>query len=61
MINSLKFPILLKRTAYEQILLISLKTFDFEPELLKAPKTLKDFAHYFNMKKKVLIYKNKKG
>ena len=41
--NSLKFPILLNRTTYEQNLLISLEAFDFEPELLKAPTILKDF------------------
>ena len=39
LIDSLKFPILLNRATYEQILQIYLETFDFEPQLLKAPKT----------------------
>ena len=41
--DSLKFPIMLNRTMYEQSLPISLKPFDFNSELLKAPKALKDF------------------
>ena len=45
-----KFPIFLNRTTYEQILLISLEEFDFEPEILKAPKTLKEFVHQFQCK-----------
>ena len=38
--DSLKFPNSLNKTAYKQILPISLKSFDFDPVLLKAPKTL---------------------
>ena len=38
--NSLKFPIFLNRKMYKQTLTISLKTFDFDSELLKAPMTL---------------------
>ena len=45
--DSLKFPILLNRTTYKQTLPISLKSFDFNSELLKAPKTLKDFVYQF--------------
>ena len=37
----LEFQILLKRTTYDLIFPISLETFDFEPELLKALKSLK--------------------
>ena len=44
-IDSFTFPILLNMTTYEQILLISLETFELELELLKAPKILKDFAY----------------
>ena len=40
--RSLEFPMLLNRTTYKQILPISLETFDFKLELLKAPKILKD-------------------
>ena len=41
--NPLKFPILLNRTTYEQILPILLKTFESDSELLKAPKTQRLF------------------
>ena len=51
MIDSLKFSILFNRTTYEQILPISLKIFDLELELLKAPETLKDFAYQFQHEK----------
>ena len=53
--DSLKFPILLNRTTYEQTLPISWKSFDFNSELLKAPKTLKDFVHQFGIKGKFFI------
>ena len=49
--NSLKFPILLNRTMYKQTLSISLKSFNFDSDLIKAPKTLKDFVHQFQHKK----------
>ena len=52
--NSLKFPILLNRSTYKETLPISLKLFDFNSELLKAPKTLKDFVHQFWHKKEIL-------
>ena len=32
-------------TTYDQILPISLQTFDFNSKLLEAPKTLKDFVY----------------
>ena len=43
---------LLSQTTHEQTLPISLKSFDFDPDLLKSPKTLKDFVHQFQHKKK---------
>ena len=49
--NSLKFPILLNRITYKQTVPISLKSFDFDSEFLKVPKTLKDFVHQFWHKK----------
>ena len=49
---SLKFPILLNRKTYEQTLTISVKSFDFNSELLKAPKMVKDFVHWFQHKKR---------
>ena len=51
--DSLKFPILLNRTTYEQTLSISLKSFEFDSELLKAPKALKDFVNQFCHKKEM--------
>ena len=37
--DSLKFPMLLNPTTYKQTLLISLQSFEFDPELLKSPRT----------------------
>ena len=51
--DSLKFPILLNRTTYEQTLPISLESFDLKSDLLRAPKTLKDFAHQFQHKREI--------
>ena len=45
--DSLKFPILLNQTTHEQTLPISLQSFDFNSDLQKAPKTVKDFVHQF--------------
>ena len=56
-IESLKFPILLKQTTHEQTLPTPLKSFEFDSDLLKAPKTLKDFVHQFWHKKTFLIHK----
>ena len=50
--DSLKFPILLNRNTYEQTFPISLKSFEFDSELLKAPHTLNDFVHQFYQKGK---------
>ena len=55
--DSLKFPILLNRTTYKQTLPISLESFDFNSELLKALKNLKDFVSQFNHNWKFLICK----
>ena len=51
--NSLKFPLLLNWTTLEQNLHISLESFDFDPDLLKSPKTLKDFVYQFQQKKEI--------
>ena len=55
--DSMQFLILLNRTIYEQTLPISLTSFEFIFELLKAPETLKDCVHQFWPKKKILICK----
>ena len=51
--ETLQFPILLNWTTHEQTLLISLQSSDFNTDLLKAPKTLKDFVHQFWHKKEI--------
>ena len=53
MIDSLKFPNLLNTTTYKQILPISLEVFGFEQELIKSPKTLKDFVYQFQHEKEI--------
>ena len=49
--ESLKFPILINQTTHEQTSPISLQSFDFDSDLLKAPKILKDFVQQFQHKK----------
>ena len=59
--DSLKFPILLNRTAHELTLLISLQSFAFNSDLLKAPRTLKDFVHQFQHKKEIFDLKERQN
>ena len=51
--DSMKFPVLLNQVTHEQTLPISLQSFDFDPDFLKTPKTLKDFLHQFWHKKEI--------
>ena len=51
--DSLKFPLLMNRTTFEQTLPISLNLSTFDSELLTAPKMLKDFVHQFHHKKEI--------
>ena len=51
--ETLKFPILLHQTTQEQTLPISLWSFNFNSDALKAAKTLKDFVYQFLHKKKI--------
>ena len=51
--NPLKFPLLLNWTTHEQTITISLQSFDFDPDLLKSPKTLKDFVCKFQHEKEI--------
>ena len=53
----LKFPILLNRTTHKQSLPISLQSVEFDSDLLKVPKVLKDFVYQFWHKKTFLICK----
>ena len=52
--NELEVPILQNWTTYEQVLTISLQTFDFDSRLLEVPKTLKDFVYQYKQKKQIL-------
>ena len=51
--DSLKFPLLMNRTTFEQILPISLNISGFDSELLIASKMLKDFVHQFHHEKDI--------
>ena len=53
--KSLKFPLLLNWTIHEQTIPISLQSFNFDPDLLKSSKTLKDFVHQFQHKKEIFV------
>ena len=52
--NDLEVCILQNWTMHEQVLPISLQTFDFDSYLLDAPKTLKDFVYQYKQKKQIL-------
>ena len=56
--NSLKFSILLNQTTHQHTVPISLHSFDFDPDLLKSPKTLKYFVHQFQYKKEISDLQN---
>ena len=51
-------PILRNWTTQEQIVPISVESFEINTSSLNAPKTLKDFVHQFKNKKKILECKN---
>ena len=57
--NSLNVPILFNQTTHEQILPNSLQSFDFNPDLLKSPKMLKDFVYPFQHKKETFDLQNR--
>ena len=46
--TSLKFLLLLNQTTHKQTLSTSLQSFDFDPDLLKSPTTLKEFVYQFS-------------
>ena len=52
---SLKALILLNRTIYKQTLPILFTRPEFDFKLIIAPKTLKDFIHQFDRRRKFLI------
>ena len=53
LIDSLDTPVLQNWTTEEQILPISLQTFEFNSCLLQAPKMLKDFIHQYKHKEEI--------
>ena len=57
--DSSKFPLLLKQTTHEQTLPTSVQVIDFDSELLKSPKTLKDFVYQFQQKKEIFDLQKK--
>ena len=52
--NELEVHILQNWTMHEQVLPISLQTFDFDSKLLEAPKTLKDSVYQYKQTKQIL-------
>ena len=53
-LEELRKYILLNWTTQEQILPISIKTFEISPNLINAPKTLRDLAVQYRNKKNIL-------
>ena len=53
LVESLDVPILKNWTTQEQLLPISLETFEINSGLLTAPKPLKDFVHQYQHKKQI--------
>ena len=51
--DPLKFPILLNQTTHKETLSISLQSFYFNSDLLKAPKTFKDSVHQLRHKMEI--------
>ena len=54
MIEELGTPILQNWTTQEQVLPLSLETFEINPNLINAPKTLEDLAIQYRNKKHIL-------
>ena len=52
LVECLNIPILKNWTTQEQILPISLESFEINSSLLQAPQTLKDFIHQYKYKKR---------
>ena len=59
MVNELGKQISLNWTTQEQILPISLETFEISPNLINAPKTLQELAIQYKTKRTPLIRKNR--
>ena len=57
-IEELGIPVSRNWTTHEQILPLSIETFEFSPNLLNAPKTLQDLAIQYQNKRKILDNKD---
>ena len=53
MIESLSSSVLTNWTMQEQILPISIENFEFDPKLITAPKTMKDFQTQYKYRKEI--------
>ena len=51
--ETLEVPLLMDKTTFEQTLPISVNVSKFDPDLLMAPKTLKDFIHQYKHKREI--------
>ena len=59
-LEELGIPTLRNWTTKEHILLFSIKTFEINPNLFNAPKTLKDLINQYKTKRKYYKYQNAK-
>ena len=59
LIDSLDAPVLQNWTTEEQILPISLQSFEFNSSLLQTPKMFKDFIHQYKCKKEIFDFARK--
>ena len=53
-LDELGIPILRNWTTKEQVLPFSIETFEINPNLMNAPKMLKDLANQYKNKRKIL-------
>ena len=59
LMESLEFPIIKKKTTFEQTLLISLNVSKFDSDLLNEHRNLKDFIHQYDCKKEIFDLKER--
>ena len=60
MIESLSSSVLTDQTTQEQILPISIENFEFNPKLLTAPMTMKDFLTQYKYRKQIIEKQDQK-
>ena len=59
-IESLSSSVLTNWTTQEQVLLNTIENFQFDPKLLTAPMTMKDFLTQYKYRKEITEKQNKK-